>query len=305
MWPPSFLNSECLFISLNFFFTSLFPFHYFVFCRSPVPLCPIIWCMELDGMLPWTRARLKSADRMMDSFQFRASKTLTRVRAVPKLEGYYREGLGTVAPLGLIFQKWHLSSVFKRCNILLESCQDDDEKRKQWVSESQCGQRVRVKPGDLTSGYHSVAPFLCPPPLPPPHQPVLQAENHPPLAPIVALLVKTSLCICMRADPLLPTLPGKLPQYLAELKPWPQDPSGYSLAFDSDLFLSHCAVAILTSMLFLKCAHHIPVSGPLHFCSLAWNVLFQMFTWLTHSLISFESLIKCHLLREPFSDHLS
>ena len=139
MRPLFFLSSWCLFVSIEHFLSHPALFYSVLLCGSSVPLCPVTWWMELDEMLPFTQARLKYADRMMDSFHSRANKTLRGVRAMPKLEGYCRPGLGAIIPLGLIFPKWHLSPTLKRCTILQERCQDGDEKGRQKESKSQCG----------------------------------------------------------------------------------------------------------------------------------------------------------------------
>lgn len=127
-----------------FFCTSCF-YSYFIVCGSSVPLCPVTWWMELDKMSPFTQARLQSADRMMDSFQARANKTLTMVRAVPKLEGYCRGELGEVAPFGLIsqsgiFHQFLKGATFYREVIKMMMKRGSKEKAKVNVS------RVRVKP---------------------------------------------------------------------------------------------------------------------------------------------------------------
>lgn len=108
-------------------------FYSVLVCGSSVPLCPVTWWMELDEMLPFIQARLKYADRMMDSFHSRANKTLRGVRAMPKPGGIADRDW---EPL---FPKWHLSPTLKRCTILQERCQDGDEKGRQKESKSQCG----------------------------------------------------------------------------------------------------------------------------------------------------------------------
>lgn len=78
-----------------------------------------------------------------------------------KLEGAWRGRSGVISPLGLTFQKWHLSLVFKRCNILREGCQDDDEKGEAMRKPRSVCSKCWDEALDLTAGCPCVAPSMC------------------------------------------------------------------------------------------------------------------------------------------------
>ena len=178
-------------------------------------------------------------------------------------------------------------------------------RRGAWGSKGQCAQSVRVSPGDLTAGCHRVAPFLFT--LPSTHQ-CCRLRTTPP-HPWVSPSCENLAVYLHEGQPTFPLIAPKAPTYPAELKPWPQDPSGSGPTSDSvwSLFLLLCCghMGFLTAPNMCRscsCLRAFALAVPS-----AWSVLFHMYTWLMLSLIAFKyhHLIKCHLLREAFSDHLS
>lgn len=133
--------------------------------------------------------------------------------------------------------------------------------------------RVRVKPGDLTTGCPSVAPFMYSSLLLPQHQPVLEGELphlSPPRLPVLGKLAGH----LHEGWPTSPCINPEAPLVSSWSKAMASGPLGIQLGLQLWSISSHCAVVTWTSLLFFRCADHIPVSGPLHFCSLYWECSF-------------------------------
>lgn len=150
--------------------------------------------------------------------------------------------------------------------------------------------RVKVKPWDLTTGCHIVAPFIYSSPLLPPHQPVLKAELFH-ISPLRLPVLGKPSCASAWGLTHFSHIAFEAPTLLAEVKP--QDPWGSSSASSSDSF----SLTVLWSHGLPCCSSNVPIIFLSHclctFVPSTGNVLFYMFPWL----ISFKSVIRCHLLR--------
>lgn len=156
--PTTFFSQVTAFLCSHYIFSHS-AFHHSYFAQVESPQCHSLillaaphggWnrvehCLSFgQGSNLLTRRRSPSSPETV--------KPAHKIRAVQKLEVDCEQ-----SRLGFIFEEWHVSPIFKGCQILHEDCPDDDDKGRSMRKQRSLCSKYQVRPWNLTAVCHHVA----------------------------------------------------------------------------------------------------------------------------------------------------